>query len=51
MELKQLQHEIFEAERLIERNKIILQMHVKLEEMAKEIALLRENKTEGPNGN
>lgn len=41
MELKQLQHEILEAERLIERNKMILQMHIRLEETTKELNELK----------
>lgn len=47
MELKQLQLEILEAERLIERNKMILAAHAKLEELAREIAIKREEANNG----
>jgi hypothetical protein len=42
MELKQLQFEILEAERLIERNKMILALHIKLEEATRELTALKE---------
>lgn len=42
MELKRLQHEILEAERLIERNKMIIALHIKLEEATKELSSLKE---------
>ena len=41
MELKQLQMEILEAERLIERNKIILQLNEQSVNQQKEIAELK----------
>lgn len=46
MELKQLQLEILEAERLIERNKMILSAHMKMEEMAKLISQLQQTEPE-----
>ncbi|MDD2365180.1 MAG: hypothetical protein PHN84_03355 [Desulfuromonadaceae bacterium] len=45
MELKQIQLEILEAERLIERNRMILQLHIKLEEMT------AQKEKEKPDGN
>jgi hypothetical protein len=41
IDLRKLQLEILEAERLIERNKIILQLHIKCEEQAAELATLK----------
>ncbi len=46
MEIKQLQHEILEAERLIERNKMIIQMHMKLEEQSKHMGELQQKEAE-----
>jgi hypothetical protein len=41
IDLKKIQYEILEAERTIERNRIILQQHIQLEEMNKELSELR----------
>jgi hypothetical protein len=41
IDIKKIQLEILEAERLIERNRIILQQHIQMEEMIKELSELR----------